>query len=98
MMAALPQVEAAGIGATVTLRALPAEILLRSAAARISIPQMLIWDPARIDPATRTAEQSILGRDVLRHYALYMDEAAGTVLLFEREEIVNLRYNDAPLQ
>jgi len=59
----------------------------------LTLPQLVTTEPRFVLPPI----PSLLGRDVLRHFALLMDEGRDALLLFTRAEADRLRLDDAPL-
>jgi len=67
--------EVGGLGGRVDTRAIDASLVFDN----VTVPVALtVLDPSAAQPIP-----SILGRDVLAHFALFMDERRGRVLLFE---------------
>jgi len=83
-----------GVGGTMPTRFLaPVTFDFGAAAPPLTLPQLVATEPRLVLPPI----PSLLGRDVLRHFALLVDEGRDAVLLFTRTEVDRLRWGDAPL-
>ncbi len=84
----------AGVGGTMPTRFLaPVTLDFGVDAPPLILPQLFTAEPRLVLPLI----PSLLGRDVLRHFTLLMDEQRDAVLLITRAEADRLRWGDEPL-
>jgi predicted aspartyl protease len=86
----LPRRTAAGVGGAAETALLPATVSLDDSPIDILLSVLLPTDPEQY--SSLQAVPSLLGRDVLAPFGLYIEERRGLVLLFEPEEIDELPF------
>lgn len=91
-----------GVGGQVHARTIAAQLTFPGNAVNVSLPalRLLVANPR--DPTTVSPQQaqipSLLGRDVLSQFALFLDESAGKVRLLEAVDIAQLLFANSPLR
>lgn len=81
--------EIVGVGGSVDAAAVPATLVLGAQAIEVML-RILVPLPGSPDD-TLSLMPSVLGRDVLSHFALFLEERTSRVLLLEPDEANRLR-------
>ena len=83
-LSGLPRGTIPGVGGFVPIRVVQAELEFGNIVAHLPLP---ILEPMRGQPS---GVPSLLGRDVLSHFALFMEERTERVMLLEPDEVDGL--------